>query len=177
MVLNNIEQLLEKYDNAETTLKEEQVLREYFAQDEVEPHLEPYRAMFQYFQQTKQEHYTKDVPLKSKKTQRLYQWISVAAVAVLMIGFYLQRRTDEERAEALYAYNQTKAALGLLTSNFNEGTTSMTALNMASSNINEGISGMNALSVAASNFETGTQHLNYMSEFSKQTNKLLKTSN
>jgi len=59
MVLNNIEQLLEKYDNGETSLNEEQQLRDYFAQEEVAPHLESYKVMFQYFNTTKQEHYVR----------------------------------------------------------------------------------------------------------------------
>ena len=40
MVSDNIEKLLEKYDNGETNLKEEQQLRVYFAQDDVAPHCE-----------------------------------------------------------------------------------------------------------------------------------------
>ena len=38
MVLNNIEKLIEKYDNGETTLKEEQQLKDYFSQQTVPPH-------------------------------------------------------------------------------------------------------------------------------------------
>jgi len=87
MVLNNIEQLLEKYENGETTLKEEQQLKDYFSQETVEPHLEMYKTMFQYFLVTKQERFTKDVPLKTKKKFN-YKWISVAAVAVLMFSVY-----------------------------------------------------------------------------------------
>ena len=49
MVLNNIEILIEKYENGETTLKEEQQLKNYFSQETVEPHLEVYKSMFQYF--------------------------------------------------------------------------------------------------------------------------------
>ena len=74
MVLNSIEKLLEKYDIGETSIKEEQELKAYFAQDDVAVHLESYRMMFQYFKTTKQEDlYTKDVPLKTRKSNEFYQ--------------------------------------------------------------------------------------------------------
>ena len=41
-----IEQLLERYFAAETTLQEEQILREFFAQDEVPVQLQPWKALF-----------------------------------------------------------------------------------------------------------------------------------
>lgn len=41
-----IEQLLERYFAAETTLQEEQILREFFAQDEVPEQLQPWKALF-----------------------------------------------------------------------------------------------------------------------------------
>ncbi|MDT0557679.1 hypothetical protein RM697_03420 [Ichthyenterobacterium sp. W332] len=183
MVLNNIEQLLEKYDNAETSLKEEQMLGEYFAQDNVPAHLESYKVMFQYFKNTKQEHYTKDVPLKPKNTKTLYQWISVAAVAIVMLGIFIPRidsffggsyvMSPEEKE----VYLKTKDALAMLSSNFNDGASNIGLLNVASSNLQEGFNSINALNVASSNFEKGAQHINYVGEFSKQTSKLLKTSN
>ena len=69
MVLDNIEKLLEKYDNGETSLQEEQQLKNYFAEETVPPHLEGYKAMFVYFSVTREEQYTKDVPLKTKTTK------------------------------------------------------------------------------------------------------------
>ncbi len=62
MALNNIEQLLEKYDNAETTVAEEAQIRAYFEQEEVPSHLESYKMLFEYVSHTKQEQFTKDVP-------------------------------------------------------------------------------------------------------------------
>ena len=160
MVLNSIEKLLEKYDNGETSLKEEKQLQAYFAQDDVAPHLESYRVMFQYFNKTKQEHYTKDVPLKPR-TYTLYKWISVAAVAVLMLAVFTQfdnkRTLDDLNSEELLAYNQTMEALNLVSSKFNQGATSLNVLNLASTQ-----------------FDRGAEQVNYISEFSNSTSKIFK---
>ena len=90
MVLDNIEKLLEKYDNGETTLQEEQQLKNYFSKETVAPHLEVYKPMFVYFLQTQNEQFTKTIPLQSKKTYTLYKWISAAAIAILMFAVYTQ---------------------------------------------------------------------------------------
>ena len=96
MVLAKIEALLEKYDNGETTLQEEQQLKNYFSKETVAPSLEVYKPMFAYFSQTQQEQFTKDVPLEPKKTYSMYKWISVAAVTVLMLGIYFQTNKTQE---------------------------------------------------------------------------------
>ncbi|SDS63774.1 hypothetical protein SAMN04515667_2627 [Formosa sp. Hel1_31_208] len=165
MVLNNIEKLLEKYDNGETTLKEEQQLKAYFAQEDIAPHLESYKVMFQYFNSTKQELYTKDVPLNPRKSY-IYQWISVAAVAVLMLGILIPNVLGGDKdaliegyskSEQLQAYNQTKEALALLSSSFNDAASSV-----------------NTLGLVSTSFNKGAEQVNHMSEFAKTTNKLVK---
>ena len=159
MVLNNIETLLEKYNNAETTLKEEAQLKAYFLSDDVAPHLEHYKPMFQYFLQSKKEQYTKDVPLNTKKT-KLYQWISVAAVAVLMLGLVVPNfigPTEEEKQEALLAYNQTIEAFNLISIGMNEGKQQLNSLALVSDNLNQGI-----------------EVAGHLSEFTKTTNKIFK---
>ncbi|HRV54358.1 MAG: hypothetical protein KDD13_03500 [Mangrovimonas sp.] len=131
MVLNNIEKLLEKYENGETSIKEEQQLKSYFSQETVPPHLEMYKPMFTYFLQNEQEQFTKDVPLKSKSRFNLnYKWISVAAVAVLMIGFYFKSGPFSESEtysdeEVQLAYTQMKSSLEMISQNFNKGTASL----------------------------------------------------
>ncbi len=160
MVLNNIENLIEKYNNAETTLKEEAQLKAYFASDNVAAHLEHYKPMFQYFSQSKQEQYTKDVPLNTKKKTRLYQWISVAAVTVLMLGLSVPNLfgpTEKEKQEALLVYNQTMEAFNLISIGMNEGKTQLTSLALVSGNINEGV-----------------QQASRLGEFNTVTNKILK---
>ena len=167
MVLNSIEKLLEKYDNGETTLKEEQRIKDYFAQDNVPEHLESYRLMFQYFNNTKQEIYTKVVPLNPRKSY-IYQWISVAAVAVLMLGIMVPNLfgNDVVTPETVYtqdqleAYNQTKNALSLLSNSFNESA-----------------SNVNTLGLVSTNFNKGAENVNRVSEFAKTTNKLVKRKN
>lgn len=162
MVLNNIEKLIEKYHNAETSLQEEAQLKAYFNGDNVAPHLEHYKPMFQYFSQSKQELYTKDVPLNTMKI-KLYQWISVAAVAILMIGLVVPSfmgPTEQEKREALLVYNQT-----------------MEALSIISLGMNEGKQQFNNLALVGDNIEEGVQQASKLGQFSTMTNKILKTKN
>ncbi len=131
MESDNIEKLLEKYFEATTTVAEEETLRAYFAQESVATHLERYAPMFQYFSNAKKERYTKQVALKPRRNYT--KWLSVAAVAVLMVGIYFgndyrQQQLDEQE-QALMAYNETKKALNLLAENFERGTEKVAYLN------------------------------------------------
>lgn len=159
MVLNSIEKLLEKYDNAETTLQEEAQLRAYFASNDVAPHLESYKSLFVYFANTQQEAFTKDVPLNTKKKSNFYQWISVAAAAVIMLGIMLPQMWNSSKysEEEIEMYNKTKNALAFMSSNFNEGASSLNVLEMASNN-----------------FNAGMYKANFIKEFGKTINKFLK---
>jgi len=162
MVLDRIEELLEKYNNGETTLQEEQQLKNYFSQETVAPHLEVYKPMFMYFLQTQNEQFTKEIPLQAKKTYTLYKWISVAAIAVLMFAVYTQvgnqlKSIDQLSQDELLAYNQTMEAFNLLASKFNKGTESI-----------------NALALMSNSLEKGAENVAYLSEFSNTTNKIFK---
>jgi len=122
MVLNNIEQLLEKYEDGLTTLKEEAQLKDYFKQETVAPHLEHYKAIFGYYIANQQETFTKNVPLNAKNNYKI-KWLSVAAVAVLMVGIYFNRPKEDTITEAdRLAYNQAKSYLELVSRTFNKGT-------------------------------------------------------
>ena len=161
MVLDNIEQLLTKYEQGETTLKEEALLKDYFSQETVAPHLESYKPMFVYFLATQREQFTKDVPLKPRKTNSIYKWISVAAITVLMFGVYNQvNKEPQYTEEQLLAYNQTVEALNLLSSTFNKGTENLQALDIMSSNFNK-----------------GAKSLTHVETFTKTTNKIFKNNN
>ena len=136
MVLNNIEKLLKKYENGETSLKEEQVLKNYFSSDTVAPHLEMYKPMFAYFLVNQQEQFTKDVPLKTKNVFN-YKWISVAAVAVLLVGIYLKEPLKSSYNDYAYgtydnpeeALNEVTKSLAMISNKFNKGAATVNYLN------------------------------------------------
>ena len=163
MVLDDIERLLEKYDNAETTLDEEAQIRTYFEQEEVPEHLESYKLLFKYVAHAKQEQFTKDLPLQPKRT-KMYRWISVAAIAVLMFGAYYQvtqmnqtTTLDDLSHEQLMAYNETMEVFNLVSSKLNEGSDNLGALHLVSDKLNE-----------------GAENMVYFNEFNKTVNKIIK---
>ena len=79
--------------------------------------------MFTYFLVNQQEQFTKDVPLKTRRIFD-YKWISVAAVAVLMIGFYLKSNTKNDLGtyqDPQTAYNEVVKSLAMISNQFNKG--------------------------------------------------------
>ncbi len=126
MELVNIEQLIERYENAETSLAEEQVLKEYFQQENIPAHLLEYKALFNYFDESSTERYTKTLPIKPRKAN--WKWLSVAAAVVMLFSIYsinnfgeLGGLSDKERLEAEYAYQETQKAFQLISQNLNKG--------------------------------------------------------
>ena len=126
MASDRIEQLLEQYFEAQTTTAQEQELRAYFSSEEVAPHLEQYRALFQYLNSAKEERYMGEVSIRSRRYS--YRWISVAAVAVLAFGIYFGKSYQEQR-KAEYAYQETRKALALLAENLDKGNKKMAYIN------------------------------------------------
>ncbi|WP_452223419.1 hypothetical protein [Lacinutrix chionoecetis] len=134
MVLNNIENLLKKYENGETSLKEEAQLKDYFSQETVAPHLEMYKPMFNYFLVNHQEQFTKQLPLKSKRVFN-YKWLSVAAVAVLMLSVFVYNPfakneeltiTEADKIEI----NNAKEALAIMSKHLNKATAQVSYLDV-----------------------------------------------
>ena len=163
MVLDNIEKLLEKYENAETTVQEEQQLKNYFSQETVAPHLEVYKPMFTYFLHTQNDGATRELPLKPEKTNSLYQWIAIAATVVIMLGVYVANFTGKKSLEDLtteerIAYNQAMEAFGMLSSNFNKGTESIAMISHVSESLNK-----------------GNEQLGYLGEFDNTIDRFFKT--
>ena len=146
--VKNIEKLLERYLEAETTIAEETLLQEYFSQEEIPAHLESYRPMFQYFQIAKQERFTKEVPLKPGRNKAYLRWVSVAAVAVLLVGVYFNQQPEFNSSNQFAALQEEYTE-------------------------EEIESAQMALAMFSKNFSKGTQGVTYLKEFEKTTNKFL----
>ncbi|MFH7018200.1 hypothetical protein [Flavobacterium sp. FlaQc-47] len=132
MEFNKIEDILEKYFQGETSIAEENELKEYFSSPDVAQHLEQYKPIFGYFSQVKEQKSTQEIPLKTKK--RNVAWLSIAASAVVLLGvgtyFYVSEKnttpvvaqselgTYDNPEEALAA---TQKALALVSNNVNVG--------------------------------------------------------
>lgn len=164
MVLQNIEHLLEKYHNGNTTIKEEAQLKTYFNSNNVASHLQHYKPLFVYFYNEQQEQYSKNVPLKPKKTKHLYQWISVAATIVLLISVVYYN--TNKRVVTTYA-DLTPEELQVVT-------TTLKAFNIVSGGINEGKKELNSLALVSQKLNYGIEETQKLSEFSKTKNKIFK---
>jgi hypothetical protein len=132
MELDKIENILEKYFQGETTIAEENQLKEYFSSPNVAQHLEQYKPMFGYFSQVKQQKTTREIPLQTKK--RNVAWLSIAASAVVLLGIGTFYYVSEETATPVVAQSElgtyddpeealaaTQKALALLSNNVNVG--------------------------------------------------------
>ena len=125
MELANIEKLVEKYLNAETTLQEETTLKNYFTGGNVAPHLQEYAYMFNYFASTKDETFTKTIQLEPKKSIRKnFKWLSVAASLLLLFSVFVGKPEYEkhvQRKEAERQFAQISKGLKLLSANLKKG--------------------------------------------------------
>jgi hypothetical protein len=108
---SEIENLIERYFNAETTLEEESLIRKYYRNtpvDEIEPQLRGYAPLFGYFSneidalennlsdtgteaQPKAGRYREPerVVVKTSFYRPLMRWGTLAAAAVLVVAFFL----------------------------------------------------------------------------------------
>ena len=137
MELANIEKLVEKYENAETSLQEETTLRNYFTGGNVAPHLQEYEYMFNYFAASKDETYTKTIELEPKKSKkRNLKWLSVAASVVLLFSVFIGKQ-EYERYQAKKQFAQISKGLRLLSSNLQKGEQAVTALYTYENTVNK----------------------------------------
>lgn len=120
-----IEKLIDRYLEAETTVKEEERLRNYFLSGDVAPHLQQYIPLFTYFSQAKEENFTGEMTYISGR-KKVYSSVAVAASIVILLGVVFQQDhavnefgTYEDPEVAM---QKTKEALEMVSRYMNTGT-------------------------------------------------------
>ncbi len=125
MDLNKIEELLNKYWNCETSLEEEQQLREYFRGTQIPGQLKDTAALFRYFESHKKKTLTDSgfdagmlrkikTPAGGTVTRLLYNSMRIAAgIAVLVLATFLVRNEIRKSTpkEVVDTYDDPKLAL------------------------------------------------------------------
>ncbi len=147
-----IEQLLEKYWNAETSLEEEQELHRFFQGADVPENLKETAALFRYFEEEKNrslhESFDADVTKKIRqrqggKTVSMTNWFQIARVAagvvvvvaaVYLIGHEVRKSSPNEitdtESDPKLAFEQTKKALMMISKNFHKAQNEASKINL-----------------------------------------------
>lgn len=159
--INNIRQLLDKYYRGETSDSEEDILRHYFANEDVDSQLEPDKEMFLQLLSA-----ASNLPIPeglesrlstaidtraasekqtiaNRKKIRPLSWRSIASIAaslavILSLGFYFDKTTTSHQAlmesdlTPEETYEQTEKALMIFAEALNKGVDGMTTVVHAS---------------------------------------------
>lgn len=127
MELSKIEKLLDRYDEGETSIAEEKLLREYFLNADVPEHLKSYQLMFRFSANQAEEKLENKPKVVSRRNW--YSWTSIAAILIVALGIFfyndssrmlndndLGTISDEE-----LALQKTKETLHMVAQIMNEG--------------------------------------------------------
>lgn len=145
MELVKIEKLLQKYDEGKTSISEENILREYFMQEEVPDHLISHQNIFNYTRSQREINFEKSLPATSKK-KKLYL-IGVAASIILALGVVVFQDFDDTNSlqeEGLgtiedpeQAYQEAKNTLELISNVLNDSRENLGYINEFNKTKNE----------------------------------------
>jgi len=147
-----IEQLLEKYWNAETSLEEEQELHQFFQGPAVPENLSETASLFRYFESEKSrslsENFDAAVTKQLKQRQggkrvSMTNWFQIARVAagvvvvvaaVYLIGHEVRKSSPNEmtdtESDPKLAFEQTKKALLMISKNFHKAQNEASKINL-----------------------------------------------
>ena len=135
--------LLDKYWNCETTLKEEELLRTYFQQNEVPEDIKKFQKLFKFFNEEKRKELTDDFDhrvldfvkkdKKGVKQKYLSHMYKVAAAVLLILSFVViherfidvrvktKKVVEDTFKDPKKALEETKKALFLVSEKLNKG--------------------------------------------------------
>lgn len=118
--VKHIENLLQKYFEAETTLAEEQELQNYFTSANVSDSLKSYQSIFEYYKNEKNIQTNYQLLLKSRSNKVF--WLSgIAASLVLIFVGNTVWKNYQAHQQSQQALADTKMALELIALHLNKG--------------------------------------------------------
>lgn len=124
MDLKAIEKLLNKYLEAETSLKEEAQLKQYFRSGTVASHLQEYIPLFNYYTLAKEERFSGEMNFETGR-KKVYSWVAIAASIALLAGIFTERSNNISEfgsyEDPEMALQKTKEALQMISLNMNTG--------------------------------------------------------
>lgn len=179
MNLRKIEQLIEKYERGETSVREETELKKFFTEENVPLALKSYKDLFTFFDSSANEELPdqefddkilkaisedKTIPISSRIKKSVYIIAGIAASIIILIGLYFQFGLNQPSFEDTYddpllAYAETKKVLLMVSGKLNSGTNELQKV----SEFNKGLSELDRIST----FETGMKNLEKISILDK----------
>ncbi len=122
----DVDQLLDKYFEGETNLREEAALRRYFSENKNVN--TPFAAYFQYIHQTQS--LASQRPFATPKKHIHQSWWAVAALVALVVGgfWFNQRQYAIEQQQAELHFSQFKEGMQLISNQLNKGKNSVVYL-------------------------------------------------
>jgi hypothetical protein len=150
MDLDKIDSLLQKYWNAETSLEEEQQLREFFAREPVPENLKETASLFRYFEQQKRLGvddlaFDRELKKKLKPAGKVinFSFVQIARIAagllvVVAATFFIReeiKKAYPDEPEDTYsdpkvAFEETKKALMMISKSFNKAQKEASKINV-----------------------------------------------
>ena len=133
MELFKIQQLITKYLEGESSIDEENILREYFSSQVVDSTLEEYQPLFKYYAVAKDTASKKEFPKLSmfQANKKVRTWISIAASFIVLLGAgtYVFLQIDNNNStenlgtydDPEVAFKETQKALAMLSNHVNSG--------------------------------------------------------
>lgn len=175
-----IEKLLEKYFNGDTSLDEEKQLREFFAKENIPKHLLSLKAQFEYFSEEKKKNVLDDFfekkvletiddertfSIKRKRRNYIYIISGVAAGILIIVSLFIQFNSVTKKFENTFndpqlAYAETQKALLFVSEKLNIG---IQPVSQAATRFDKGVGELSKIS----NINTSIKELNKLSKFYK----------
>ena len=94
MELHKLESLLKSYDDGETSLEEEKLLKQYFHFEKVPSHLKEYKMIFNFSEEEKNIHHPGKLKLKSGR--KWYVPIGRAASILIILGIFIFQENEQQ---------------------------------------------------------------------------------